>query len=253
MRFGVLLRKELLELWRTYKMLAMGLVFLLFGLLSPAMAKLTPELLKMVGTSQPGVVIQIPPPTTVDALDQYLKNLTQLCTLVLILVAMGVVARERERGTAVLTLSKPVGRGAFLAAKFASLAALLAGSLVVSAAFCYLYTVLLFGSLDAWLFLQANLLLAEYLLVILALTFLGSTLLRSQLAAGGLAFGLWMATGILGALPRIGKVMPGELVGWAAALSRGLVQTAWPAVWGGLALIVLCLAVSWLSFRGQEL
>jgi len=253
MRFGVLLRKELLELWRTYKVLAMGLVFLLFGLLSPALAKVTPELLKMLGTSQPGFVIQIPPPTTVDALDQYLKNLTQLCTLVLILVAMGSVARERERGTVILTLSKPVGRGAFLAAKFASLAALLVGSLIVSAAFCYLYTVLLFGSLQAWLFLQVNLLLAEYLLVILALTFLGSALLRSQLAAGGLAFGLWMATGILGALPGIGKAMPGELVGWAAGLSRGLVQTAWPAVWGGLVLILLCLAASWLSFRGQEL
>ncbi len=253
MRFGVLLRKEWLELWRTYKAPAMGLVFLLFGLLSPALAKLTPELLKMIGTGQPGLVIQIPPPTTVDALDQYLKNLTQLCTLVLVLVAMGTVARERERGTAVLTLSKPVGRGAFLAAKFTGLAILLAGSLIVGAIFCYLYTVLLFGALEVGPFLQANLLVGEYLLVILALTFLSSTLLRSQIAAGGLAFGLWIATGILSSLPKVGKVMPGELIGWAAALGRGLVQTAWPAVWGGLILIALCLTLSWLSFRTQEL
>lgn len=253
MRFTVLWRKEMLELWRTYKAPALGLVFLLFGLLSPALAKATPEIVKMISAGQPGFAIQVPTPTTVDALDQYLKNLSQLCTLVLILIAMGSVAREREQGTATLVLSKPVGRGAFLAAKFAALLTVLLGSLALGAAFCYLYTILLFGSLDVGLFIWVNLLAAEYLIVVLAFTFVASVLLRSPLAAGGLAFALWIATSILGSLPKVGQVMPGQLLGWAAALGRGLAQSAWPAVWVGLLLIILSLSVAWLRFRGQEL
>ena len=52
-----------------------------------------------------------------DAADQFLKNLGQAGILTAILLAMGSVANEKERGTAALILSKPASRGAFLGAK----------------------------------------------------------------------------------------------------------------------------------------
>ena len=39
MRFGVLLKKEMLELWRSYRLLALAAVFLLLGILSPVAAR----------------------------------------------------------------------------------------------------------------------------------------------------------------------------------------------------------------------
>ena len=42
--YGAFMKKEFLELFRTYKWLVMGLVFLLLGIMSPLAAKFLPEL-----------------------------------------------------------------------------------------------------------------------------------------------------------------------------------------------------------------
>ncbi len=192
MNLSVLLGKELREQWRTYRLLAMALVFVAFaGLLSPIVAKVTPELLKNLptGTGQT-ITIELPEPTAVDAIAQYLKNLTQTGIIVLILVAMGTVAQERERGTVVTVLSKPVSRLSFLRAKFIALTLTLAASLVLATLACWTYTVVLFGPFDAGVFFRASLLSALYLWVFLAVTFLCSTLTRSPIAAGELSIGI---------------------------------------------------------------
>ena len=170
-----LIRKELLEQWRTRRLLVLGSVFLFFGLLSPITAKLTPELMKWMADTMPGVVIQMPPPTAGDAMAQYLKNLSQILPLVVLLVAMGSVVGERERSTLPMVLAKPVPRGAVLGCKFLGLVTALLISFALGGAAAYYYSLLLFGGppLDAFLYL--NLLAGLYLLVVLALAFLAST------------------------------------------------------------------------------
>ena len=121
MLFWVALRKELLEQWRTYRMLVVGAVLLAFGLLSPLTARLTPELIRLIpnGDQLAGL---IPAPTALDAAAQYLKNMSQFAVILALLLTMGSVTQEKERGTAAMMLSKPLPRWAFLAAKFAGLA-----------------------------------------------------------------------------------------------------------------------------------
>ena len=109
--FGPLLRKELLEQWRTRRLLVVTVVFVALGIGSPFLARYTPELIQALG----GVPFEIefPEPTTLDAIDQFLKNLGQVGILSAILLAMGSVATEKERGTAALLLSKPASRAAY--------------------------------------------------------------------------------------------------------------------------------------------
>ena len=68
----------------------------------------------------------IPEPTVADAVAQFTKNIGQFGVLIAILVTMGSVATEKERGTAAFLLTKPIGRGAFVAAKVVAIGALLA-------------------------------------------------------------------------------------------------------------------------------
>ena len=117
--YAVLLRKELREAQRTNRLLIVGAIYLFFGISSPLLAKYLPDLLK--GQLPGGIQIQIPPPTAADAVDQFIKNLGNTI-FVAILLTMGAVAREKERGTAAFVMTKPVGRAAFLAAKFSALA-----------------------------------------------------------------------------------------------------------------------------------
>ena len=59
--FGILLRKELLEQWRTTRLQVVATVFLLVGLSSPLLARFTPEIIKAVAGDQ--FQIALPQPT----------------------------------------------------------------------------------------------------------------------------------------------------------------------------------------------
>ncbi len=73
-------------------------------LASPLLAKLTPQLLKALPDMPPGLAEMIPEPTLTDAVAQYLKNLSQFGILLALLMSMGAMAQEKERGTAALVL-----------------------------------------------------------------------------------------------------------------------------------------------------
>jgi ABC-2 type transport system permease protein len=251
MLFWVALKKELLELWRTYRALVVGAVLLAFGLLSPLTAKLTPELIRLIpnGDQLAGLV---PAPTALDAVGQYLKNMSQFAVILALLLAMGMVTQEKERGTAAMMLSKPLPRWAFLTAKFAALGLIFAAGLLLAGAGAYYYTWLLFGPLDLAAWAGLNGLLLVFTLVYLALTLLCSVLTRSQAAAGGLAFGGLIVLVILGGIPQIGRYLPGELVAWSGRLFAGG-GSAWPALAVSLGLIAAALAAAWWRFEKQEL
>lgn len=246
--------KELMEQWRARRLLVLGATFLFFGLLGPIAAKLMPELIKLAGASAPGIIIQVPPPSLQDAIAQYIKNLSQILPLVVLLATMGSVAGEKERGTLPMVLAKPVGRGTVLAAKYAGLVVTLVVAQLLGAVAAYYYTQVLFGGLGLGAFVQMNLVAGLYLLVVLSLSFLASTLMRSTAGAGALSFGLWVLVLVASSLPRIGRFTPPALLTWAAQLGVGQPSSGfWPALWLSVALIALCLGAAWLHFRREEL
>jgi ABC-2 type transport system permease protein len=253
MNFLIVLRKELLEQWRTYKLLIVAAVLVVFGLISPLLAKLTPELLKAVPNMPPALALAIPAPTLADAVSQYVKNMSQFGILLALLMSMGSVAQEKERGTAAMMLTRQVSRETFLLAKFTALAITFAASLVLAALGCWYYTLLLFQALDWGPFLALNGLMLVVFLDYIAMTLLCSTLARSQAAAAGLAFCGLVLLGGLGALPRIGDYLPGKLFSWGTALLIGKADPAWPALWISLGLILVMLLAAGIIFRHQEL
>ena len=249
---GTLLRKELLEQWRTLRLPLVAVVFLLIGLGSPLLARFTPELLNAVAGDQ--LPIQLPPPTTADSVDQLTKNLNQFGALIAILLAMGSVATEKERGTAALILAKPVGRGAFLVAKLVAIGVTLAAGTAVAVAGAWFYTLVLFEPLPIGGILVAGALDWLLLLSWAAITFVGSTLTRSSLAAAGLGFVALIVIGALSAIPAVAPWLPTGLGGPARAFALG---TSGPSVVtplvGTLGLIATAGVLAWLSFRRQEL
>src|SRR5437899_1361779 len=144
--FAVLLNKEIAEQWRTGRLPVVAVIFLLFGLASPVLAKYTPDIVKLAASS---IDIHVPTPTIKDAVAQLIKNLNQVGVLAAILLAMGSVAGEKESGTAAFVLVKPVSRFAFLAAKFSGIAVTIAVAVLICGLAAYLYTDLLFAPLTA--------------------------------------------------------------------------------------------------------
>ncbi|HPD41579.1 MAG TPA: YhfC family glutamic-type intramembrane protease [Anaerolineae bacterium] len=248
-------RKELLQQWRTRRVLIVLAVFVLFGLFSPLLAYFTPQLLRSIAGAEMFAEL-IPTPTAVDAIGQYLKNLSQFGFILAILLGMGAVAGERERGTAALVLSKPLPRWAFILSKFTAQTVVYAGGFLVASLGAYFYTVVLFGALDFGLFMAINALLFLWLMVFVAVALLGSVLGTSTGAAAGIGFGGAAALLLAGSLPRVGPLLPGGLFSWAGQLGA-LGETPVPsnagAVAAAVALILLCVLGSLAAFEQQEL
>lgn len=245
-----LLKKEFREQLKTYKLLIIAGLFLFFGLSTPLMLKYLPQLLELAGED---IIIELPPATAVQALGEYAGTIVQVGVLVAVLFAMGAVARERERGTAAMVLSKPVGRGAFVMAKLMAMSTSFIIALGVASIACYVYTVLLLGEVDAAGFLALNLLLLLFFILCLAVTLLFSSLFKSSLVAGGIALAVLIGQAVLTQVPWIGDYAPGGLISWGTELLSGEAANVWPAVAMSIVIIIGCLFLSRLALKRKEI
>jgi ABC-2 type transport system permease protein len=252
MNFLVSLRKEWLEQWRTYRLLMVGVVLIVFGLLSPLIAKYTPEIIKLIPNGE-AIAQLIPTPTMIDSVTQYIKNISQFGVILALLLTMGVVAQEKDKGTAAMMLVKPLPRVTFLVAKFTALALMFAVAITIAGAACYYYTWLLFSALDVPRWLALNGLMLVFVLVYVALTLFCSVVTKSQAAAGGLALCLLFILGLTGSIPGLGEYLPGQLLAWGGGLMAGKSDAFWPALWVSVGIIVVALIGARLIFERQEL
>jgi ABC-2 type transport system permease protein len=252
MHFLNVFYKEMTEQWRTYRLLIVASVMTVFGLTSPLLAKLTPEILKTIPDLPPGLADSIPVPTITDAVTQYVKNMSQFGILLALLMSMGSVAQEKERGTAAMMLTHPVSRLSFILGKFVALAVTFIASLGLAALGCWYYTLLLFKAMPWDSFLALNGLMLLVFLVYVAVSIFCSTLAGSQGTAAGLAFGALIVIAGVGSLPRIGEYFPGQLFGWGTSLMLGGTNTAWPAFWVSIGLIIIALFGAWQILNRQE-
>jgi ABC-2 type transport system permease protein len=254
MGFRVLLAKELREQIRTSRIVAVAVVFVLFGILGPLTDRYMKELLDAVG-SQGGMTFQVPPPSLKGDLGQIVKNLSQFGVVCALLLAMGTVAWEKERGTAGMILTKPASRGAFLAAKLTAISLNLAVAVTLGGGLGYIYTALLYPvafPLGGYIAMAA--ILWWTLVVFVAITLLGSTASRSAIAAAGLAFVAFIVLGILVTVPVVGPWSPLGLMTPASHLALGedAGNFLGPLLFN-IALVPALFGVTWLVFRKQEL
>ena len=252
---AVLVRKELLESWRTLRIPIIGGLFLLVGLTSPLLAKFLPEIIKAAAGDQlPS--IPIPTPVPADAAAQLWKNLAQFGAFAAIILAMGAVAGELDRGTAAFVLSKTATRGAFLAAKVAAIASVLAVCTLMAVVVGWFYTAVLFEppAIAGWIAFAALAWLG--LCAWAAITFLGSTVTGSTAAAAGIGFVALLVLSLVSAIPTISQVGPGGLAAPALAMASGAAVSAGDVlapVLTTVLLIAAALGLATWSFRRREL
>lgn len=255
MGFWTLLGKELREQLRTGRLVAVGAVFVLFGIVGPLTDRYMKELIDAIGSQSGGFTVTVPPPSLEGSASQILKNLSQFGIICALLLAMGSVAWEKDRGTAGMILTKPASRASFLAAKLVAMAATLALSVALGCGLGYLYTTLLYPTTFPLPgYLAMCLLLWWMLVAFAAITMLGSTLTRSATAAAGIGLVALLVLSLIAALPVVGPYMPISLGGVALDLTLGRDPgfVLGPVLFN-LALVPALFILTWLVFRRQEL
>ncbi|MCB5955403.1 ABC transporter permease [Enterococcus sp. CWB-B31] len=140
----ILIKKEAVDAFRTYRFFIMGIIFLLFGLLSPALAKLLPELIKSLGAGDTALVIELPTPTVADSWLQFFKNHSQMTLIIFVITFGNSLGKELTNGTLIFLVTKGISRNAAMLAKVIYQACLWFLGLAVSFMVNYVYNIVLF-------------------------------------------------------------------------------------------------------------
>ena len=200
--YFVFFKKELVEYARTYKLLIMLVVFTIFGITNPLIAKLTPELL--ASFMPEGMTIPIPEPSALDSWAQFFKNTQQMGVIVLVLVFSGVVSTEVSRGTLINLLTKGLSRQAVILAKYSAMLFVWSVSVVLSAALTWVYTI--------YLFPQDQVSVGYLLFAISCMWLFGAFLLAILLSSAALVngnYGSLLLTGLVLVLLMVVNIIPG--------------------------------------------
>lgn len=252
--YRALLEKELIEAWRTYRLAGMAGLFLVAGIVTVVFVRYLPAAVRLF--APPDYEIGLPPMELPDVVAHLSGTLVGLGSSLAILVAMGSVARERERGTAAMVLTRPVTRAAFLAAKWVTLATLFAVGLGLAVLGAWLYAGLLFEPPPVWPWIEMGLIMWLATMVQASITFLGSTILGSSLAAGGFGLLGWLGLSLAAAVPTLAPWLPSGLpeVAMSAALMESSIDLdPVRTMTISVAVIGACLVLAWLAFRRQEI
>lgn len=243
--FWVLARKELLEQRRTWKFVAMAGFFTSVALLISVIAFIVTE---VRGEPQGAEEAR-------GLLEGFGFTATALGTLLAIIVAMGSLAGERASGTAAMTLSKPVTRAAFVAAKFLGLILSIFGALAISSTVMYVLTLIFFGNGGVAEFAAFIAVVGVYLVFIGSISFFWSGMFSRQLLAGGVALFLFIAQQPLQAIPHTERYLPIHSVSWGFSFMDvgGGDSDYWPAFVIACGLIALLSIGAWAVFRRKEL
>lgn len=105
------MKKELCEHRRSGRLLVLVIVFVLFGIMNPAIAKLTPWLMETLSDSlaESGLSVGEVTVTAASSWTQFFKNIP-IGLMVFVLLEGGIFTKEYESGTLVLALTKGLPR-----------------------------------------------------------------------------------------------------------------------------------------------
>ena len=251
--FTTFLAKEFTEIRKTWRIWVIPGMLVFFAITSPIIAAVTPGLLASIAKSQPGVVVKMPSPTWRDSYAQFLKSLSQMVLIAVVITGAGAVSGERSSGTAVLTLTKPISRAAFVMAKILSQAGLLIAATVVSAAVCVALTIMIFGSAPLEPLLTAvSIWTIDALLMVVVMT-LFSAGFASRGASTGAGLGFFFLTLLISIWPPANRY---TFVGLMSASGRALVPQPTDALWPVMTALVAGALCAWGAvnvFERQEL
>lgn len=212
-------KKELLEQLRTFKWLIIISVFFLFGMMSPVIAKLLPDIFSQMEVE--GMQIVIPEPTALDAYGQFFKNFTQMGILILLLVFGGTLSNELVRGTLVNILAKGLSRTAVILSKYTAAVLLWTLGYLLAAVTTYGYTVYLFKDASVENLIFSLFCLWLFGIFILALIFLSSTIASGNFGGLILSAVALVIMLMIGIIPNTEKYNPITLASVNVALLSG--------------------------------
>ena len=223
--FVAFFKKELLESLRSGKLLLAAILFCAFGLMNPAIAKLTPRMLELLSEelAENGMTVAAVEVNALTSWTQFFKNIP-MALIAFVLVYGGIFTKEYESGTLILLLTKGLPRDRVVLAKSSWMLLLWSAGYWTCFGITYAYNAYFWDNAIASDLGAAAVNWWLFGVLTVSLIVLFSVILKS---AGGALLGVGgtvLLMYVLSMIPRVGRYLPISLTEGMAILSG--VQTS---------------------------
>jgi len=249
------MKKEGTEQLRTGKMTILGLIFLLLGVMNPAVAKLTPWLLEVLAAdlAQSGMTVTDVTVSALDAWVQFFKN-APIGLIAFVFLQSSIFTKEYTTGTLVLSLTKGLKRYKVVLAKSVLLAVLWSVGYWLCFGITYGYSAYFWDNAVAHHLGFAVMGWWVFGLFVITLMVLFSTLARSNTAVLCGVGGVVLVSYLVGLLPKWGRYAPTHLTdGTSLIYGATEVDAYLPALWIAAGIGLVCAIVSIPIFNKKQL
>lgn len=232
-------RLEWLRLTRTPRGLALGAVYVIFGLGEPVLTKYLNNIIEHAGGAQK-LRISIPPPAPSDGINAYVSQVSTIGLIIVVVIAAGAFGFDSKQGLATFLRTRVRSMWQLIGPRFtvnaaAAIAAYLLGTLAA-----WYETNLLIGSLPVAAMAEGMLCAACYLAFAVALSAAAASVVKNTLGAVGLTVVVLLALPIAALAHPIQNWLPSALVNAPVGLIDGTNLTHYvPAI--GVALVAVAL------------
>lgn len=207
--FLAFMKKEWMEQIRSSRLVILSILFVLFGIMNPAVAKLTPWIFEVMAESleESGMIITT---MEIDALDswvQFFKNVP-MALIVFVLMESSIFTKEYESGTLVLALTKGLHRYKVVLSKIAVLVIMWSGLYWMHYGITYVYNDFFWDNSIAENLLFSVICWWIFGLWVIALLVLFSTVVSANTGVMVGTGAVVVASYAAGLLPKLSKYMP---------------------------------------------
>jgi ABC-2 type transport system permease protein len=220
---GVLLKKEWQEMTRDLRVLWLPIVFIATSIAQPIAMQFLPEILK----NSAGSGITIDPTALKQTGNQIFANIfnqvDQFVVMIVPLVLMGAIAKEKQDGTLDVLFSKPVTTQSYLVSKLILNIVVMVVSVVVGILAGWYYTNVYYSDVSGNRALKAMLVYAVWLVFVTVLSVSASAICRKPAQAAILSIGVLMIMMLISGFvtKTVNCFLPSSISAQAASLVSG--------------------------------
>ena len=208
------IQKEFTEVTRNSKLLICAIIFILLGIMNPAIAKITPWLVEQFSnaTSGAGMLIQTMEISALTSWEQFFKNMP-MGIVFFVLMFSGIVAAELQKGTLINIVTKGMPRWKIMVSKLILLLVLWTGMYFASYIITYVYNDFYWDNDTVNNIFFSVLCLYLFGVWLISLIMLMSALADNSAAVSIGVCGVFLLSYLLGIIPAVQDYLPTKLKG----------------------------------------
>lgn len=248
--FATLFQKELRESWRSFKFLWMPLLFIFLGISDPLMNYYMEDILNAVGNLPEGFSMTFPEFTPQDILLASTGQFQSIGLIVLVIIAAGMMNKERQNGTALFLYVRPISFTSLFFSKWASVNLLGVFSVMLGYCASMYYTALLYGTVEPLAFIEMVASYCVWVLFATTIALMFSALFKTALSMTLSIIVLPVGVIVQSMIGEFWSISPWKLADYSVQL---LSQTPNDNYWKTLLLTIIimfiCMAIGIISTR----